>query len=138
MTADSAAVWLWLSIGIGLFGVLAGAGILVVCLRLAATLTRVNATLDVVDAQIAALSAPIAATLSHVDGIAGTADTTVAKLGGVADEIERVAGRLGKTAGLVQDALAPSIVNLGATLVGLTAGLRRLLRGRDARGSDVL
>ena len=110
---------------------------LVVCLRLAGTLTRVNGTLDVVDRQLAALSAPIAATLSHVGGIADTADTTAARLGGVVGQLEAIATRIGKSAELVQDALEPAVVNLGATLTGLTAGLRRMVRGRHDRDSDL-
>jgi hypothetical protein len=93
-------------------------------------LRRLNGTLDEVDRQIAALSAPVAETLSHVGGIADTADATVARLSGVVGSIESVASNVVKTSDLANRAVAPAIVNVGATLTGVTAGLRRLIVGR--------
>jgi uncharacterized protein YoxC len=115
-------------VGIGVL--LAGVGLFVVCSALARTFARLNTTLDEVDRQISALSAPVVETLSHVGGIADTADTTVARLGTVVGTLEGVAGGVGKTAKLASDALAPAIVNLGASLTGITTGLRRLVGGR--------
>jgi hypothetical protein len=89
-----------------------------------------NGTLDEVDRQIAAVSAPVAETLGHLEGIADTADTTVARLGAVVGTLESVAGGVGKVSTLAGDALSPSIVNLGATLTGITAGIRRLVNGK--------
>jgi hypothetical protein len=117
-------------IGVGVL--LAGLGIIIVCAALARSLGRVNKTLDEVDRQIGALSVPVVATLSHVGGIADTADTTVARLGAVVGSLEGVADGVGGTAKLASEAVAPAIVNLGATLTGITAGLRRLVSGKPA------
>jgi hypothetical protein len=56
---------------------------------------------------------------------------TLARLGGVVGQLETVAGAVVKTSSVAQDALTPSIVNLGSTLTGVTAGLRRLARGKN-------
>ena len=115
---------------VGIAVLLAGLGFFFVCRALAGLLTRINGTLDEVDRQIAALSAPVAETLGHVGGIADTADATVARLGAVVGTLEGVAGAVGGTAKLASDAVAPALVNVGATLTGITAGLRRLVAGR--------
>lgn len=118
--------------GVGAF--LAGLGIFIAMLALSRTLRRVNVTLDGVDAQITALSKPVGETLEHVGGIADTADKTLARLGGVADSLEQVAASATRTAKLAQDAFSPAIVNAGATLGGISAGLRRLVRGSKETG----
>ena len=118
---------------IGLGVLLAGSGIFLACQGLARTLARVNRTLDEVDDQIRALSKPVVTTLDHVGGIADTADTTVARLGAVVGVLEGVAGRVSGIAKLTSEAVSPALVNVGSTLTGVTAGLRRLLSGR--RGS---
>ena len=120
--------------GIGIL--LIGIGIFVVCSALAKLLTRINGTLDEVDRQIAAVSVPVVETLGHVGGIADTADATVARLGVVVGTLETVAGGVGKTAQLASDALSPALVNVGATLTGITAGLRRLVTGRRGSAAD--
>jgi uncharacterized protein YoxC len=117
------------SIGAGLGVFLIGIGILVLCSACATLLRRLNGTLDEVDRQIAALSAPVAETLSHVGGIADTADATVARLSGVVGSLESVASSVVKTSDLANRAVAPAIVNVGATLTGVTAGIRRLVTG---------
>jgi uncharacterized protein YoxC len=123
-------------IGVGVF--LAGLGIILVSAALARLLGRVNKTLDEVDRQITALSGPVVETLAHVGGIADTADTTVARLGTVVGSLESVVGSVGSTAKLASDAVAPAIVNLGAAVTGVTAGLRRLISGKPAPvGDDV-
>jgi len=113
---------------------LVGVGALVACLRLGGLFTRVGVTLDEVDRQIATLSGPVAQTLSHVGGITDTADVTIAKLVNVVGSLETVATNITKTSTLAQEALAPSLVNVGATLTGVTAGLARLTRGKDGAG----
>jgi len=118
------------SVGAGLGVLLIGIGILVACSALAGLLHRVNKTLDEVDRQIAALSAPVAETLGHVGGIADTADSTVARLSAVVGSLETVAGGVAKTSDLANRAVAPAIVNVGATLTGVTAAVRRLVNGR--------
>jgi ABC-type transporter Mla subunit MlaD len=120
------------SVGAGLGVLLIGIGVLVFCSGVANLLRRLNGTLDEVDKQIAALSAPVAETLSHVGGIADTADATVARLSGVVGSLETVAAQVVKTSDLANRAVAPAIVNVGATVTGLTAGLRRLVTGRGA------
>ena len=125
-----------LDVGVGVGVLLMGIGAFVVCSALARTFARLNGTLDEVDRQIAALSAPVAETLAHVGGIADTADSTVARLGGVVGTLESVAGSVGNTAKLASDALAPALVNVAATLTGVTAGVRKLLTGSRGAPDD--
>jgi hypothetical protein len=121
-------------IGVGVL--LAGIGIFMLCSAAARTFARLNGTLDEVDRQVAALSAPVVHALDHVGGIADTADATVARLGAVVGTLEGVAGRVGHVANVASDAVAPALVNAGATLTGVTAGLRRLVTGRRATASE--
>ncbi len=114
------------SVGAGLGVLFIGIGILVLCSGIANLLKRLNGTLDEVDKQIGALSAPVAETLAHVGGIADTADATVARLSGVVGALETVAAGVVKTSDLANRAVAPAIVNVGATLTGVTAGFRSL------------
>jgi predicted PurR-regulated permease PerM len=118
------------SVGAGVGVLLIGIGVLVFCSGIANFLRRLNGTLDEVDRQIAALSSPVAETLAHVGGIADTADATVARLSGLVGSLETVASNVVKTSDLANRAVAPAIVNVGATLTGVTAGLRRLIVGR--------
>ena len=121
-----------------LFGVgvlLAGVGVFVACSAMARTFARLNGTLDEVDRQIAAVSGPVVETLAHVGGIAETADATVARLGAVVGTLESVAAGVGNTAKLASDAVSPALVNAGAALTGITAGLRRLVAGRRGGSS---
>lgn len=120
-----------LDIGAGIGVFLIGLGVFVVCLRLSAVLARLNETLDEVDKQLGYVAAPVAAALSHIGGIADTADATIARLGGVVGQLETVAGSVSKTAVVASEAITPSIVNVGAALAGVTAGLRRLTRGKN-------
>ena len=113
-----------------------GVGFFIMCSAIAKTFARLNNTLDEVDRQIAALSGPVVETLAHVGGIADTADATVARLGAVVGTLEGVAGGVGNTAKLASDAVAPALVNVGATLTGLTAGLRRFVAGRRSASPD--
>ena len=122
--------------GIGIL--LIGLGVFVLCSALARTLARVNGTLDEVDRQIAAVSAPVVETLAHVGGIADTADATVARLGAVVGTLETVAGGVGRVSQLATDAVTPAVVNVGATLTGITTALRRLVSGgRDGSVEEV-
>ena len=125
-----------LDIGVGVGVLLIGIGVFVMCSALAKVFTRLNGTLDEVDRQISTLSVPVVATLSHVNGIADTADATVAKLGAVVGTLEGVAGGVGNTAKLATEAVTPALVNVGATLSGITAGLRRLVGGRRGASQD--
>ena len=124
-----------IDVGVGVGVLLMGIGVFTVCSALARTFARLNGTLDEVDRQISALSVPVVATLGHVNGIADTADATVARLGAVVGTLEGVAGGVGNTAKLATDAVTPALVNLGATLSGITAGLRRLVGKKRANES---
>jgi uncharacterized protein YoxC len=124
------------SVGAGLGVLFIGIGVLVLCSSIANLLKRLNGTLDEVDKQIGALSTPVAETLSHVGGIADTADATVARLSGVVGALETVASSVVKTSDLASRAVAPAIVNVGATLTGITAGVRRLFAGKTDRVMD--
>jgi len=86
------------SLGIGMGSVLIGLGVLVLCMRAGALLVRIGRTLDEVDRQIPVLSAPIATTLTHVGGIADTADVTLARLGVAVGQLEGVAASASRTA----------------------------------------
>ena len=121
-----------LDVGVGVGVLLMGIGIFIAMLALAKTLGRVNGTLDEVDAQIGNLGRPVGETLEHVGGIADTADKTLVRLSGVVKSLEDVAGTVAQTASLTKEALAPSIVNVGATITGVSAGLRRLVSGRNS------
>jgi hypothetical protein len=118
-----------LDVGVGLGVLLCGIGVLLLCSSAAKLVARLNGTLDEVDQQIAALSTPVVKTLDHIGGIADSADATVARLGAVVGTLETVAAGVGKTARLGSDALAPALVNVGATLTGVSAGLRKLVTG---------
>jgi uncharacterized protein YoxC len=119
-----------IDVGVGVGTLLAGIGVLWACAALAKTLGRVNRTLDEVDVQIAGIGKPVGQTLEHIGGIADTADQTVARLGAVVKSLEDVADSVSQTAGLAKEALSPAIVNVGATITGVSAGLRRLVTGR--------
>jgi uncharacterized protein YoxC len=112
--------WITLSVfvAVGVGALLVGVGVLIAGIALARTLGRVNVTLDVVDRQIDGLSGPVGKSLDHIGGIADTADATLGRLGGVVDALEGT--------------LTPAIDNLGAVLVGITAGLRRIVTGRTS------
>lgn len=125
-----------LNVGVGVGVLLAGIGVLYAMLALAKTFKRLNATLDEVDRQISTLSQPVNTTLGHLGGIADTADQTLARLGGVVKSLEDVAGSVSQTAALTKDALSPAIVNVGATISGISAGLRRLVTGRKSAGES--
>ncbi|MBV8299201.1 MAG: hypothetical protein JO083_06645 [Candidatus Eremiobacteraeota bacterium] len=123
-------------IGVGVGILLFGIGVFIVSSALARLFARLNGTLDEVDRQLAALSTPVVQTLGHVDGIAETAEQTVARLGAVVGTLETVAGGVGNTAKLASDAVQPALVNIGATLTGVTAGVRKLVGGRRRPSSD--
>ncbi len=95
-----------LPIGVGVAALLIGLGVFVVCLRLGGLIGRFGKTLDEVDRQIPALSEPVAVTLTHVGGIANTADATIARLGVAVAQLELVAANATKTANSVGSAVS--------------------------------
>ncbi len=125
-----------LDAGVGLGVFLIGLGALIACSALSRTLGRLNQTLDEVDRQVAALSAPVTRTLGHVDGIAGTADTAIARLQGVVTQLETVANGAGRVANLAVEAVSPAIVNVGATLTGISVGIKRLVIRRPSSNGE--
>ncbi len=106
----------------GVGALLVGIGVFVGMLALAKTLRRLRVTLDEVDRQLENVSTPVRSTLAHVDG--------------VTKSLEDAAGTLSRTADLTKSAVAPAIVNVGAMLGGVTAGLRRLLTGKDREARE--
>jgi len=102
----------WWSIGTGIGVLLIGLGIFVVCVRVGALLGRFGKTLDEIDRQIPLLSAPIATTLTHVGGIADTADATIARLGEAVGQLENVAAGATKTA----NSIGAVVANVASTI----------------------
>jgi hypothetical protein len=103
----------------GAGALLAGAGILIAGLAFAKTMKRVNASLDVMDRELEKLGTPAASTLTRID-------ETAKSLGSAASS-------LSQTAVLTKSALAPVIVNAGSVLAGISAGLRRLVTGKNSK-----
>lgn len=127
----------FLDVAGGVAAFLVGLGVFIGMVALARTLRRLDKTLDGVDEQLAALGKPVSETLAHVGGIADTADQTIARLSAVIAALEHVATSLSNTVKLTHDALSPAIVNAGATISGISAGLRRLVRGDKQTGDNV-
>jgi uncharacterized protein YoxC len=106
-----------LDVLVGVGALLIGIGVMVGMVALAKTLARLRVTLDEVDRQLASIGPPVRNTLTHVDE--------------VTKSLEDTAGTLSRTADLTKSAVVPAIVNIGATIGGITAGLRRLVTGKD-------
>jgi hypothetical protein len=104
-------VW---SIGVGIMAVLFGLGFFIVCVRIGGLLGRIGKTLDEIDRQIPLLSSPIATTLTHVGGIADTADATIARLGVAVGQLENVAAGATRTANTI-----------GVVVSNVAAGIRK-------------
>ena len=115
-----------LDVGVGVGVLLIGLGVIIAMVALAGTFKRLNQTLDEVDRQMESLGKPVADTLTHVNGIVETADTAVARLATVTTSLENVANSVAETTNMVKKAIEPSIVNVGATLSGVSTSLRRL------------
>ena len=103
----------------GIGALLVGIGIFIAALAAAKTMGRLRVTLDEVDRQLENIGTPVTNTLTHVDE--------------VTKSLEDTAGSLSRTADLTRSAVSPALVNLGATLSGVTAGLRRLVTGKDSK-----
>jgi uncharacterized protein YoxC len=97
-----------LDVGVGVGVFVIGIGVFIAMTALARTLRRLDATLDGIDDQV------------------------IARLTGIVGSLERVTESLANTAKLTQDAVSPAIVNVGAALGGISAGLRRIVRGNGS------
>lgn len=104
----------WWSLGIGIGSLFIGIAILIVCIALTNVLSRLGKTLDEVDRQIATLGVPVATTLTHVGGIANTADSTLARAGLAVAQLESAAGKATSMA-----------AQLGTVVNNFVSGLRR-------------
>jgi uncharacterized protein YoxC len=124
---DWAVVFREIAVGIGVL--LIGIGFLYASIQLGRVLMRLSTTLDEVDRQIATLGVPLAKTLDRVSGIATTADQTLDRAKSAVGQLELVAATLAKGTNLISAAVEPAFVSLGSTVAGITAGLRRIVRG---------
>lgn len=106
----------------GVGALLVGIGVFVAATALAKTLERVRTTLDGVDRQMENIGTPATSTLAHIDEVTRS--------------LEETASTLAQTADLTKSAVVPAIVNVGATLGGVTAGLRRLVTGKDRKTKE--
>ena len=108
-------------IGAGLGVFLIGLGFFVLCVRTGGLIARLGKTLDQVDKQIPDLSEPIATTLTHIGGIADTADSTIARLGVAVGQLENVAAGATKTA----NTIGTIVNNVATNARGGDRGARR-------------
>ena len=106
----------------GVAALLIGIGFFVASLALAKTLVRVRATLDEVDRQLAGIGAPVTSTLTRVDELTKS--------------LEETAGTVSRTVDLTRSAVVPGIVNVGAAIAGVTAGLRRFVTGKESKARE--
>jgi uncharacterized protein YoxC len=106
----------------GIAALLVGVGFFIASLALAKTLVRVRATLDEVDRQLAGIGTPVTSTLTRVDELTKT--------------FEETAGSVSRTVDLTRSAVVPGIVNAGAAIAGITAGLRRLVTGKESKDRE--
>lgn len=106
----------------GAGALLIGIGAMVGALALAKTLARLRITLDAVDRQMENIGTPVTNTLTHVDE--------------VTKSLEETASALSRTAELTKSAVVPTIINVGAMLGGVTAGLRRFVTGKERRAGE--
>lgn len=111
-----------LDVFVGVGVLLVGIGVFIGMLSLSKIERRLKTTLDHVDLQLENVSTPLRSSLAHVDG--------------VTKSLEETAGSLSSTADLAKSAVVPAIVNVGATLSGITAGLRRLVTGIDRKSKE--
>ena len=68
------------------------------------------------DKQLENIGTPVSNTLAHIDE--------------VTKSIEETVGTLSRTADLTKSAVTPAIINVGAAIGGISAGLRRLVTGK--------
>lgn len=106
-----------LDILVGVGVLLIGVGVFIGMLALTKALKRLSVTLDAVDHQLENIGIPVTSTLVRVDDAARSLESTAASVS--------------QTVDLAKSALVPAIVNFGAAIGGASAGLRRLVTGKD-------
>jgi hypothetical protein len=106
---------------------LVGIAVLILCISLAGLIARLGKTLDEVDRQIPALSTPLATTLTHVGGIADTADSTIARLGLAIGQLEYVAQAATRTTNTI-----------GTTLANLAANFKKSKPDATVSGGETV
>ena len=89
--------------GVGLGVLLFGTAVVIACLQVRKTLSRLDVTLDLIDGQITDLGKPVRETLDHVGGMANTADGALARLSTAVDSLEKVAATVSSTADMDED-----------------------------------
>ena len=104
----------WWSIGVGIMALLFGIAILVLCLSAAGLLARIERRSMRSIGRFRHCPTPIAATLTHVGGIADTADSTIARLGTAIGQLEYVAAAATRTTN-----------SIGTTLANLAANFKK-------------
>ncbi len=107
-------------VGVGVL--LIGAGVFIAGLALARALARLAVTLDALDQQLENVGAPATSTLGHVNEVAKSLGDTAASVS--------------QTVDLTKSALVPAIVNFGAAVGGVSAGLRRFVTGKDRNNKE--
>jgi hypothetical protein len=106
-----------LDVLVGVGALLVGIGVFVGMLAFTKALKRLSATLDAIDRQVQHIGTPVSSTFAHVDD--------------AAKSLGNSAATVSQTVELTRSALVPTIVNLGAAMSGVTAGLRRLVTGKN-------
>jgi uncharacterized protein YoxC len=101
----------------GIGALLIGIGVLIGSLAIARELSQFRATLKQVVDEIDQIREPVTNTLGQIDKLTKSVQSTV-------DSVS-------ETVDLTKDAVTPGIVNVGAAVSGLSAGLRRLVSGKD-------
>jgi len=124
--------FMWLAIGVA--SLAAAAGIVLVCIRLAALLADTRRSLGRATAALDAAEAPLAKTLAHVSGVAENVDGIVSKVNHVADAAEKAAGTLARTADAAQAAVTPTVANLVGVVAGVSQGAKAFFRSRGRNG----
>lgn len=123
--------FMWVALGISAL-VIAGF-LALVLFRLAGVLERADEALAKVGKQLDGVYAPVTEAVTHVNGVAATADRLAGQLVKLSDSAENALTAVGHAAGSAQAKVAPSLVKIAAFVAGLAQGARTLF-GRDGDG----
>lgn len=119
---------MWLAIGLSSLAV--GGGLLYALIRLGALLDRTTETLKIVDGQLTKLSVPVQETLAHVGGIAANVEKVSDRVEHVAGLAETTAAAIAKTADAAQAAMSPTVATLAGIVAGVTQGAKTFFGGK--------